>query len=173
MNNPLPPLFFTPDESVDANGEWGANCGPHSIAAACGLSLVDVRKLLPNFRGFMNVTEMTDALTRAGIAFTFANRLKTPSLCAGINRLQWEGPWLNPGVPKRAAYKHTHFVARAGNHVLCTAYSSGGWAPMEWWEAHLKETQQGWHITHYWAFSAPLRLCGSKPSPPSSPSRDT
>jgi hypothetical protein len=43
-----PPLLrYTAADSTAANETWGANCGPHSIAAALGLSLEQLCRASP------------------------------------------------------------------------------------------------------------------------------
>jgi hypothetical protein len=153
-------LMFTEVDTDVAFNEWGANCGPHALAAALWLTLDLARALMPDFesRGFTNPSMMGDALGRAGIPFTLKKGLYTSSLCEGINRIQWSGPWLKPGVPFGAAYEKTHWIAAAGGFVYCTATDGFGWKPeSQWREAVAKECRtfprcDGWHITHHYAF---------------------
>jgi hypothetical protein len=89
--------------------------------------------------------------------FKLTKGLRTPDLCEGINRIQWEGPWLNPGVPARVAYMHTHWVAHFGGWVLCTACMPAEWIPVgDWRYAHLKiEPVSPFHVTHHYALKIP------------------
>lgn len=147
------PLLFTADQSDAANEEWGANCGPHSLAAACGHKLSSIRTALPNFRGFMSPTEISHALTVLCEPFKFKSRLKTDVFCNGINRIQWEGKWLNPGVPPRVAYFHTHYVAHFDGWVLCSGHVPWLWLSIKEWK---RLTTEPWHITHHWEMKAPV-----------------
>lgn len=152
-------LLFTEADSDAANGEWQANCGPHSLAAALALDLPTARTLMPEFesKGYTNPTMMKAALDRAGINYVVTKGLKTLDLCEGISRVQWEGPWLKPGVPVGAAYYHTHWIASACDQVLCTC-TAIDWFPAVAWRKHLETVCAGiprctgWHITHHYAF---------------------
>lgn len=149
-----PPLRYSADESVAANQLWRANCGPHSIAAALGLNLEQVRVQLVDFNGWMNPTNLGDALRRLGAEYTPRKGLKTKDLCNGINRVQWEGSWLNPGVPPAAAYAHTHWVAHLDGWVLCTATALAAWQTRHAWEAGLSNDDRRWHVTHHYRIGA-------------------
>lgn len=119
-----------------------------------GLTLEEVRPALVNYKGWMSPTQVIQALTTLGQKFTLTKGLKTQELCNGINRIQWEGKWLNPGAPPRLAYFHTHYVAHFDGWVLCTACTSWRWLPVrEWMWFHLKEEPPSpFHITHHFAF---------------------
>ena len=90
--------------------DWGANCGPAALAAACGLTLDDVRPHLEGFerKRYTNPTMMFGALDSLGVRW---RRLKP---CAwpdyGLVRVQWHGPWMADGVPRRARYRHSHWI---------------------------------------------------------------
>ena len=146
-------LKFTESDSERASKEWNATCGPHSIAAALGLTLEQVRPALANYKGWMSPTQMTEALHALDVfPKAILSRLKTMDLCEGINRVQWEGKWLNPGVPARVAYFHTHWVAHFRGWVLCTACEPAKWIPADEWRSfHLEcEPRSPFHITHHY-----------------------
>lgn len=152
-------MKFTMKDSMLANTDWGANCGPHSLAAALAVDLATIRKLMPDFegKGYTNPTMLRRVLDNVGMEYELTKGLKTREVCEGINRVQWEGPWLNPGVPPRVAYFQTHIVAAAADMVFCTC-TSIGWVPVDEWRAHLDEIVPawpkctGWHITHHFKF---------------------
>jgi hypothetical protein len=150
----MKPLLYTDQDSESAEATWKASCGPHSLAAACGKRLEEVRAALVNYRGWMNPTQMKAALGALGQGFALRSHLRTQELCSGINRVQWEGPWLNPGVPPRVAYYHTHWVAHFDGWVLCTACAPAKWIPVEIWRsAHLNDDPPSpFHITHHYEF---------------------
>ena len=155
----MKPLLYTKADSERANKEWKATCGPHSIAAACGKTLDDVRVAMVvagvKYRGWMSPTQVTQALLALGKVSGLTHHLKTDKLCEGINRVQWEGKWLNPGVPARVAYFHTHWVAHFGGWVLCTACEPAKWIPAaEWRHFHLEcEPRSPFHITHHYVLA--------------------
>ena len=145
---------------MEANSRHGLNCGPHALGAALGWTLPRVRQGLSKalapagFRGFMNPTEIGKFLRMAAATYRLvklpaAADARTKVLCDGINRIQWEGPWLNPGVPPAAAYAHTHYVAYCLGSVMCTAVGRNWeWVPFEdWFE---KMSAEPWHVTHHW-----------------------
>lgn len=145
-----PVLRYTEAESDLAHEVWLASCGPHSIAAACGLNLDAVRVALPQFKGWMSPTMIGETLRALGRPYILRKGLKTEGLCDGINRIQWEGKWLNPGVPARVAYFHTHYVAHRSGWVLCTACLTADWIPVHAWREVLLEKQMPFHVTHHY-----------------------
>ncbi len=154
-------LNFTEADSDRANTDWGANCGPHSLAAALWLDLSTVRDFMPEFaaKGFTTPTMIEAALDRAGIRYERTTKLRTTDLCEGISRIQWDGPWLKPGVPFGAAYQKTHWVAHSSGFVFCTAiWAPFGWTPIADWRKLVVDCCQeikactGWHVTHHYAF---------------------
>ena len=153
-------LKYNERDSAHANLTWKASCGPHSIAAACNLTLEQVRAALVDYKGWMSPTQITQALKNLKQPFALSQNLKTKQLCEGVNRIQWEGPWLNRGVPPQAAYRHTHYVAHFGGMVLCTACTPTQWIPVHLWQEHLRSQDPPWayHITHYWRFSKRVSL---------------
>jgi hypothetical protein len=155
MNTTPPPLRFTLAESEAAHKAWKASCGPHSIAAACGMTLDTVRSSLEGYKGWMNPTQVTAVLRDQRRPFELKTQLKTDVLCEGINRIQWEGPWLKPCAPPRLAYFHTHYVAHRNGWVLCTACLSAEWIRVEDWRNHhlTVEPVSPFHITHHWILS--------------------
>ena len=146
------PLRFNEADSAGAHEAWGANCGPHSIAAACSLTLEEVRAALPNFKGWMSPTMVSETLRNLTRGYALQKGIKTAELCNGINRVQWEGKWLNPGVPPRVAYFHTHYVAHFDGLVLCTCCQNTEWVEVDGWRDYLLNVNPKlpFHITHHW-----------------------
>ena len=151
-----PPLRFSADEANQATQKWGLNCGPMSIAAACCMRLDEAYEAVSPFKGYMNPTHVSDALTRIGQEFVVLKGLRERKLCHGINRIQWEGPWLAPGKDKREAYKHTHWVAHFNGRVFCTATGYINWLSVAEWMDLLKDTDHDkLHVTHHYQFPRP------------------
>lgn len=161
---PVPPLF-TPADAERAYDAWGCNCGPTALAAICGLTLDEARALLPGFdrRRYTNPSMMSHALREAGRG----SRQIDPVDCFpawGLLRVQWEGPWMAPGVPIAARYRYTHWVgahrrASDGEQGVfdCNQMDNGsGWGSLENWRAitapwiigHIPRASGAWHITH-------------------------
>lgn len=167
---------FTCEEANDANDRWGANCGPGALAAMLGVKLDDVRAHLPKFddRHYTNPTMMQAALRSLGVSYHdvddgddrvavehgHAPFLRFPDY--GIMRIQWEGPWMNPGVPVAARYKYTHWIGVIqGDQKVPGVWFfdiNGGWFDPAKWAievvkpitSEIKRATGIWHPTHRW-----------------------
>lgn len=161
-------LRFTEADAVRAHEEWGANCGPGAIAAIMRLTLDELRPQMGGFEAkrYTNPTLMFAVLDRLGARWRQRRDRDDNGTLGwprhGLARIQWEGPWTRPGVPIRARYRHSHWVAAE----LCrgqfgifdiNAMNSGGWvAERDWVETIvpwiLREcvprASGRWHITH-------------------------
>jgi hypothetical protein len=156
-------LLWTFDDSMEAHEEWKASCGPHSIAAAAAVSLDTVRQSLSNYHGWMSPTMVTETLTKMGVNFSLTSRLQTQNLCSGINRIQFVGPWLKPGVPTRVAYFHTHWICHFEGLVLCTCCHPSEWMFLDHWKREILEANDGhsWYVTHHYKIDPPAIVCTS------------
>lgn len=163
-------LRFTATDLDRANAEWGCNCGPGALAGLLGLTLDEVRPHLNGFeaKGYTNPTMMFAALTSLGASWFRVEPATWPRF--GLARVQWEGPWTAPGVPMRARYRYTHWVAglAGGNGADSGVFDinsrcglSGESADLCWcslgdWAATVvpalvagyKRATGRWHITH-------------------------
>lgn len=161
-----PPLKFTDEESHLAFTKWGANCGPHALAASCGFTLDRARELLIGFdlKRYTNPTMMENGFNLAGIhwerrrGLVLRDNFAIPPHLATVCRVQWEGRWLNPGVPKMVAYRHTHWIAYFQGVVFCTIVPVFGWVDFKLWADFMgrwtkSQAYDGWHITHTYALS--------------------
>lgn len=157
----IPRLRFNAEDAQRAFDEWGANCGPGAIAAICGMSLDDVRPHMGDFetKHYTNPTLMYRVLDRIGVNWS-KGRAGWPEF--GLVRIQWEGPWSEPGAHHMAGQRQTHWV---GCHITdrgtgifdINAIGNGtGWCSLENWERimvpYLTDLDPGatgkWHITH-------------------------
>jgi hypothetical protein len=154
---------FTPDDAQRAWEAWGCNCGPTALAAMTDRTLEEVRPHLQGFdaKRYMNPTMMFDALESLGVPF---RRVGTEWPRYGLARIQWEGPWTEPGVPMKARYRYTHWVA--GWHAGPKGYgvfdvnamaTGSGWSRREVWERQIvpwilreavPRANGRWHVTH-------------------------
>lgn len=162
MTTAIPPLRFTEDDAARAYDEWGANCGPGAIAAVSGLSLDDLRPHLGDFerKRYTNPLLMYEILRNLSLRTRLLRPPDWPEF--GLVRVQWEGPWMEPGVPMMARYRHTHWVAGARKNGSIGVFdincmNSGGWVSLEDWtsvivpfliEHHAKRANGKWHLTH-------------------------
>lgn len=159
-----PPTRFSVVDAERAANEWGANCGPGAAAAILEMSLDDVRPLFAaaGFAGkhYTNPTMMFDVLNASGRVWRKKGSI-WPNW--GLVRVQWEGPWTQPGVPVRARYRHTHWIGgMRGKHSLGVfdinaIANCSGWVSFTDWNDILvpfllKEcvprSNGKWHITH-------------------------
>jgi hypothetical protein len=114
-----PPIIpFTPEEHRRAWEEWGCNCGPTSLSIFTGKKLNRIRECLSTFeeKKYTSPKMMKDALKKLGIQdqVSWIRDAKNPvqwPLGLGMARIQWAGPWTNPGVPLPIRYRHTHWIA--------------------------------------------------------------
>jgi hypothetical protein len=161
---------YSLDEAQAAFDDWTFNCGPGALCAVTGLKPEELRPHLLDFeqKHYTNPTLMLQILRGLGVHWT---AYKDGLADWGLVRIQWEGPWTDPGVPMRVRYRHTHWIATSKNipepcldqkyfsHWVfdCNAIKYGGWMPLGAWEAGLvpwllKECQPKaygtWHITH-------------------------
>jgi hypothetical protein len=162
-----PPLRFTIEQAHAAADEWGFNCGPAALCAALELTPDEVRPHLDGFdrKRYTNPTMMWDALRRLGVdwgKFVLGSKprhsSRFPSL--GLARVQWSGPWCDPGRPPQAAYRHTHWVAACGSSdpvAIFDVNNPGSWVSLDSWSTILvpwllKETEPKsdgrWWLTH-------------------------
>lgn len=157
---PNPLIHFTEAEQLEAYQKWGANCGPNALAVVAGLPLSDIQKLMVGFdlKRYTNPSMMENALNLAGLKWSRERGLNTTiGPKDGLARIQWEGRWLDPGVPKVVSYRHTHWIACAGAYVFCTASGYFGWIPLPDYQIYLttkfcpQNGYQGWHITHHYS----------------------
>lgn len=172
------PVKFSLEEAQQAAGGH-FNCGP---AALCAVADLVPDEALPHLRKFYskhytNPLMMAGALRSLKIPFervfeyagiTHDHERGYPTF--GLVRVQWGGRWTNPGVPMRARYRYTHWVAwekkgapggwEDDDAVFdVNAMCCGGWIPRKEWETQLvpwllKEVcPQGdgrWWPTHCW-----------------------
>lgn len=158
---------FTAADAERASKAWGANCGPAAIAAIMHLTLDEVRPYMGDFerKHYTNPTLMFATLGRLREAGICRSWRIGPKLwpAYGLVRIQWEGPWMRPGVPIAARYRHTHWVGaatvndRIGVFDVNALANGSGWADVEDWSEilvpHLiSECVPGgdgrWLITH-------------------------
>lgn len=160
--HPLP-VAFGVAEAQAAFDTWGCNCGPGAIAGVLGMKLDQVRPHLEEFeaRRYTNPTMMWRILRNLQVSYYLRRDREWPVF--GLARIQWEGPWTEPGVPMAARYRHTHWVGscqhpRRGQGIFdINCMSVGGWVPLREWSADLvpwllaETTPRAtgkWHITH-------------------------
>lgn len=160
--------LYHPPDVQQAVLAWDASCGPAALAAILRKPLAQVRPLMPEFqgRGYCNPTHMLAALARAFCQVPKQHRgAGQPWPTYGLGFVQWHGPWLAPGVPVGAAYRHTHWIGIVDAPPMGTlvydinAWDThrqqyGDWLPLKWWEkelvpaitAEVPRATGDWHI---------------------------
>lgn len=152
-----PTLQFDKHDLLRASLAWRCNCGPSALAAVLGISLEQVRPLIPNFeeRGYTSPTMMRHAIDNAGQRFLSGDGW--PS--RGLVRIQFTGPWTADGANPRWAYRYTHWVASFGEpgHLHWIFDCNGGLRPRGTWENEILplliesiKRADGWTRTHNW-----------------------
>lgn len=164
---------FTANDAERAWADWGCNCGPGALAVMAGITLDEVQPHMVGFgaKRYTNPTMMFEALLSIGLPF---RRVGAQWPRYGLARIQWEGPWTEPGVPMRVRYRYTHWVA--GWHTDTRGYgifdincmaNGTGWVSRPEWEQTIvpaiteqyKRASGRWHVTHGIEVSRPdLRL---------------
>lgn len=126
-------LYSPPD--VDAAWrQWKCSCGPASLAALLGRPCADLREHFPGMgeRGYANPTHLLAACASMDVPV----KVRKTDLWIwpdfGLVFVQWGGPWLKPGVPVGAAYRHTHWVAVRGPGVYDV--NVGHWVTADDWK---------------------------------------
>lgn len=171
----IPELFFDSKEANAAYEDWNCNCGPAALAAILGKTLDEVRPAVEaeGFaeRHYTNPTMMEGAIRRLGGRIVkristggSQRRLDFPK--HGLARIQWTGPWTQPGSNPKWAYGKTHWIAtwlmEAGvnQNWYCIFDVNGGLMNQADWERHIvpfilpQRADGGWFITHSWEVAA-------------------
>lgn len=156
MSRPAPVLKWDMGDSLWELDQNGLMCGPRALGSALDLSLKEVRERAKVFGvrvyKWMNPTMIESFLRANGTRYVLRKGMRIKELCRGINRMQFEGPWLDPGVPAAEAYKHTHWLTQKDGWVFDSNVSGHTWTAVdEWWRINLRETEKRpWHITHHY-----------------------
>ena len=156
----VPALRFDVDAAQAAADAFGFNCGPGAIAALLSLTPGELRPHLGDFKakGYMNAPMVMTALRSLGRPFSV---IPDGWPRFGLVRIQFEGPWLDPGVPFGARCWHTHWVAVISEggipqRIFDINGTCSGWLPYDEWAYELvpwlledkKRATGGWHLTH-------------------------
>jgi hypothetical protein len=150
----------TLEDAESAFDEWGANCGPGALAAVLNKTLADVRTHIPLFdeRRYTNPSMMFEALRSLKQRWKMLHDgWPTHGLC----RVQWGGPWMKPGVPVKARYRHTHWIASRLEYGRVRIFDINaacvGWIWLSEWQGQLvpwllkqiePKNDGTWTITH-------------------------
>lgn len=186
-------LRFGLNEAQEAADDWGFNCGPAALCAVLGMTPDEIRPHLGDFerKGHTNPSLMAAILKRLEVPFgrryqclggLEAVRPAYPNF--GLVRIQWSGPWTRSGVPVKARYRHTHWIAVRESTNYRTALRGttprttprwvfdvnniawGGWIFWECWAKDLvpwllercePKSDGRWWPTHCWEIGSRAR----------------
>jgi hypothetical protein len=147
---PKPPVLrFTEAESIDAEGDWGAACGPQAIAAAINEPLEHVRENLPaGFRGSMSPTQVKRTLDAFAIVYRQVKELQDQKLRNGLGYVQWDGRWVMSKF-RQERYHYTHWIAARNGWVFDLNAIQFGWLYEADWRMDISrfvkdEGYKGW-----------------------------
>lgn len=128
-----------------------------------GKTLEEVRPHIPLFgqRRYTNPSMLFEALRCLGARWEMCWDKNWPVF--GLARIQWEGPWMEPGAPVVSRSRWSHWVgacARDRRNIGIfdiNAIDIGGWMSLDDWKAdivpeiikrHVPRGNGGWHLTH-------------------------
>ncbi|MBN8422887.1 MAG: hypothetical protein J0L73_28520 [Verrucomicrobia bacterium] len=165
-------LPYTPAQAEAAHNDWKARCGHFSIAAASGCPLEEIRTAGVPLKGWMNPTMISQTLT--ALKFHFDRFLlkergyDSPEQILALDninqgsvlRVQWEGSWMDAGVPAGARYSRTHYIACKGHTIMDPAFDPKFPVRVQDW-LQIAPTQivplikgaTGYHFTHAWVIT--------------------
>lgn len=165
-------LPFTIADLHRAMEEWGCNCGPSALAFAIRSDLETARRAIPDFdrKRYTSPSMMKTALVSLRRFFTPVRNptreAMFPPIVRSLVRIQFTGPWTQPGVNPKAAYCYTHWIAtfrddhpaRGGTEYVFDV--NCGVVAMEGWCRDLvpllipRRGDGGWVPTHIWRIPA-------------------
>lgn len=129
-------IVFNVDEAQAAADAWNFNCGPGALCAVLNVGPETIRPHLCGFekKGYTNPLLMFEILK--GLGLKWENLKTLPDF--GLVRVQWDGPWCDPGRPLKARYRHTHWIAVCGQEIFdINATCAGGWLSYHEWDTQL------------------------------------
>lgn len=165
---------FSSEDMIAAMREWNCNCGPSALAFALQRHISEVRGTIPGFedKGYTSPTMMQAGLRNFGRSYWITPKLSTMSMFApliALTRIQWHGPWTDPGANPKWAYRQTHWIAtwqemeERGHEGRMTIFNrvfdcNSGITSFEEWErvtvptliAMYPRANGKWSPTHIW-----------------------
>lgn len=168
---------FTEAEANRAFDEWGCNCGPTALAFVARVGLDVVRSAIPGFdeKRYTSPTMMKAALGGLAVGFVTIGcaprgdespvsvLLRLLDRQISLIRVQWTGPWTQPGMNPRWAYNFTHWIAGWYDGASYRVFDcNGGIRSLASWNTEIvpiltaaqnKRCDGGWYPTHVWRIS--------------------
>lgn len=156
---------FTEEEARVAYDEWGCNCGPTALAFALQTSLDVTRRLIADFdqKRYTSPAMMLDALIASGRQWRDIRPVDTSRMFQvgpSLVRIQWTGPWTQPGANPKWAYRQTHWITTflVERQAAMVFDVNGGIMGFQRWQSEIvplilksyPRSDGGWHPTHIW-----------------------
>lgn len=157
---------FTASDLAKAAAEWGCNCGPSALAFALQRRLDVARCAIPDFESkrYTSPTMMKKALETLRIVYE-ARDCKSAGVLRdmfymfpALVRIQWTGPWTEPGANPRWAYRQTHWIVTWRDTLPLVFDCNGGIMRFDRWKREVvpqltalyKNSDGGFYPTHVW-----------------------
>ena len=162
---------FTESEMHAASTEWGCNCGPSALAFAIQQPLEVARRAIPDFdsKKYTSPTMMQAALKSLGISYRGITPPDRASMFSqesqALVRIQWLGPWTEPGANPKWAYWHTHWITTWMVGAIDLLFDcNGGVNRLANWEQEIvpllmPKRGSGWRPTHIWRLTHGATPC--------------
>lgn len=175
----MPAYTFSENAMQQAHEEWGCNCGPSALAFALQRTLEEIRPAMDHVgfdeKRYTSPTMMKNALAKLGVTkYELKVPVRTPDgkldaspmfqevfigYIMALVRIQWTGPWTQPGANPKWAYRQTHWIATWSDQGEQMVFDcNGGILRFELWEKqivplitdHIPRADGGWFPTHIW-----------------------
>ncbi len=187
------PLRFGYNSAITAHQLWGFNCGPAAICAMLGLAPGEIHQHMHHpKRGdrstnvrfedvkYTSPTMMKCTLENLFIPFSRVTKFPVVGDGFGLMRVQFVGPWCNPGVPMPARYHATHWVGVDGDDVFdinALVLPHNGWIGKEEWQERILPVLMGeiekcdntCHPTHFMVMERPPESTNHKSNKANAP----
>lgn len=163
---------FTEAEFNDACERWGCNCGPSALAFALQVGLDKARCAIPGFdvKRYTSPSMMKAAMMNLKKRFIehapqryVSGRMNNVEQMfpaqVSLVRIQWCGPWTEPGAAPKWAYRQTHWITTYKEMAMPRVFDcNGGITTFTEWESviapfimqHVPRCNGQWFPTHIW-----------------------
>lgn len=156
---------FTQQDAQQAYDTWGANCGPGALAFCLQVHINAIRGKIPEFESkhYTSPTMMLNALKTLNKVHQPVNAFDEMNLfneVPALTRVQWTGPWTEPGANPRWAYRQTHWICTwlRGAVERMVFDINGGIMRFTEWQTEIvpaltalyPRADGGWKATHIW-----------------------
>jgi hypothetical protein len=152
---------FSLEDAQQAHEKWGYSCGPCALAFALGITLDQLHEKTPVFdgKGYANPTMVRAAMSAMGVRHIEDRTLSMFADKIAVVRVQWSGPWTQPGTNPKWSYQYTHWICywlEDGREMVFDV--NAGIVDFAEWKrvtvpaivATIPRATGGWKQTHVW-----------------------